>query len=41
MSLDVEGLCDEDRPKVKLLLQRIAERLTSLLNEIRELEASR
>lgn len=35
MSLDVEGFCKDCRPKLKLLLQTIADRLTSALNEVR------
>jgi len=38
LSLDVEGFCPACRPKLKLLLQTIADRLTSALNEIRRSE---
>jgi len=39
LSLDVEGFCPACRPKLKLLLQTIADRLNDALMEIRHSES--
>jgi len=38
LSLDVEGFCPVCRPKLKLLLQRLVDRLDAALKEIRQSE---
>jgi len=38
LSLDVEGFCPACRPKLKLLLQSLVDRLDAALKEIRQSE---